>query len=308
MSINGYIGLIGLGAIGSPLANLLYEKYRDRFVLLANDEIAEKLKNVYINGKIFNPRIITPFDNINISFDIIFICVKNYSLKNCVDTIFSFVKPNTLLFPLQNGVYSYNFFREKFPNNIILEGFAQGPNTRIFKNNIVYQNPGEYYLGKNNENYKHYAYETYKLLKNANIPCHLEDDIRHSIWKKMMLNVAGNALTALTGLDYVMFNKSTEAKDICNKIMSEFVLIAKTQEITITDEDIQEVFNYFIKYDKSKLTSMLEDVLNNRETENEYIAGYINKLAVDNDIEVPYINTLYQLMKIKEDVYLGHLN
>ena len=34
----GYIGLIGLGAIGAPLAEMLYKEYGDKFVLVSDDK------------------------------------------------------------------------------------------------------------------------------------------------------------------------------------------------------------------------------------------------------------------------------
>ena len=52
---------------------------------------------------------------------------------------------------------------------------------------------------------------------------------------------------------------------------------------------------------------MLEDVTNCRPTENDFIAGYISKLAAKKGISVPHIDTLYNLVKIKENVYLKRI-
>ena len=308
--MDGYIALIGLGAIGSPLAHLLYQQYGDRFILLASKEIAEELnkQTIYMNGEAFSPRIVIPDDSIEKHIDIVFVCVKNYSLQSACSALRPLIDDKTLILPLQNGVYSYRYFREAFPDNVILEGFAQGPNTRIFENNIVYQNPGEYHLGKHHEDFKEYAQDVFSLLREAGIPCKLDDDIRHSIWKKMMLNVAGNALTALTGLDYRMFKKSDSAQQICRSVMEEYATVAGCEGITISQNDIEDVIRYFVNYSKSKHTSMLEDVLNKRETENEYIAGHIYRLAEKYGVDTPNIFLLYSLMKIKEDVYLGRLD
>lgn len=310
MKNKGYVALIGLGAIGSPLAHLLYQQYKDDFVLLSDEVIAKDLKKrpLYINGQSFSPRIVTPDEKLDRPIDIVFICVKNYSLLSALETIRPLISAQTVILPLQNGVYSYNFFRKNCPQNIILEGYAQGPNTRLFENNIVYQNPGVYHIGKNSKDYKDCAQDVYSLLVEAKVPCVLDDDIRHSIWKKMMLNVAGNALTALTELDYMMFKNSPDAQRVCHLIMDEYVQVAKCEDITITQDDIEEIMNYFVSYKESKHTSMLEDVLNKRETENEYIAGYIYTLAKEHGIATPYTEMLYTLMKVKEQVYLGKLN
>lgn len=305
----GKIGLIGLGAIGAPLANILYKYYGDRFVLVSGDEHAGRLKSgrIRINGDRFDPKVLTPTDHGDEKLEVLFICVKNYSLESAFADMDVLISDDTLLMPLQNGLYSYDFLRERFPANVVLEGFAQGPNTRIYDYDIVYQNPGTYYLGKNHADYRGYAVDLYDMLSKAGVPCVLSQDIRHDMWCKLMLNVAGNALTALTDLDYVMFKNSPEAQKVCRTIMQEFKFVAATEDVLITEADIADVMNYFMTYSESKLTSMLEDVINKRPTENEYIAGYIKRLAEKDGVPVPFTDMLYSIMRIKEDVYLGKI-
>lgn len=305
---NGLIGLVGLGATGAPLANLLFKTYRNRFALLSDECHAEKLRNgkLHINGESFDPRVLTSEDK-NETIDILFVCVKNYSLESTFQTLGQIINAKTIILPLQNGLFSYSFFRKSFPDNIVLEGFVQGPNTKKYGDDIVYQNPGVYHLGKNFSGYKEYAKSVYEVLINAGVPCKLEDDIRHAIWRKLMLNVAGNALTALTELDYIMFKNSQEAQKICRTVMQEYKFVAATEDVLITERDINEVMEYFLTYNESKHTSMLEDVLNKRKTENEYIAGYIKRVAEKNGVNAPFIDMLYSIMKIREDVYLGKL-
>ena len=50
---------------------------------------------------------------------------------------------------------------------------------------------------------------------------------------------------------------------------------------------------------------MQEDVLNNRKTENEYLAGSLIKLAEKHGIATPMIRALYLLIRIREQQYLS---
>ena len=306
---NDLIAVIGLGATGSPIADILHRKYRDRLVLLSDSRHADRLRSgrISINGSPFAPKVITPESYDGEKIRVLFICVKNYSIESTIEKIKGMICPETILIPLQNGLFAYNYLREHFPENIVLEGFVQGPNTRVYGNDIVYQNPGVYHLGKNYRGLKEYAHAVYELIHQAGVPCELEDDIRHAIWCKLMINVAGNALTALTDLDYVMIRSSAEAQKICRTIMQEYKFVAATEDVLITEADISEAMNYFMTYSESKLTSMLEDVMNKRQTENEFIAGYIKRLAQKNGVNAPFIDMLYSIMRIKEDVYLGKL-
>ena len=306
---NGYISLIGLGAIGTPLAHLLYKKYQSEFILLADEQHAKKLreKDISINGDKFAPGIVDNRNLLHRPIKVVFVCVKNYSLETTCDFLDEMIDIDTVILPLQNGVYSYRYMCERFPNNIILEGFAQGPNTKITCSGFEYQNPGVYHVGTSCIDYRGQAKAIYDMLRVVGIQCYLDENIRHAVWKKLMLNVAGNALTAITEMDYSMFKNSIEAQMICRTVMQEFAVVAKSENINISESDIEDIMKYFMGYKESKNTSMLEDVLHRRQTENEYIAGYIKRLADEKGIDAPYINMLYLLMKIKQDVYLKRL-
>ena len=304
---NSCIALIGLGAIGTPLAHLLWKKYCDDFILLADDVHADRLrsKKMSINGEEFSPQIVSHKDDLKKPVKIVFICVKNYSLESSTQCLKGLITDETIIVPLQNGVYSYQFMRSHFPDNIILEGFAQGPNTTITEDGFEYQNPGEYHIGSYFNHHIESLKDVYTILTDVGIKCYWDEDIVHSIWKKLMLNVAGNAMTALTGINYSMLRNSPEAQKICRIIMREFKFVAALEDILITEDDIEDVMNYFLSYKESKHTSMLEDALNKRMTENEYIAGYIRGLAEKHNVDAPFIDMIYSLMKIKEDVYRG---
>lgn len=299
-----YISLIGLGAVGSPLAHKLWKEYGDDFVLLSSEDFLFTLKDLHINGEPFNPKVITKRSESDKKIDIVYVCVKNYHVENIAQFLKTVIDEDTIIVPLQNGVYSFDWFSKEFPDNFIVEGFAQGPNTQILKNIYVYQKPGVFHIGTSNSDNKERCEYVFSVMKQAGVECYYDDDIRHQVWKKLMLNTAGNAITALTGIDYCMFEQSEEVQDLCRRTMKEFATVAATQGVELDDADIEEIMEYYLSFTVSKHTSMLEDVLNKRRTENEYIAGYINKIAEEKNISVPNIKMLYELMKVKEQVYL----
>ncbi len=309
MNNQSKIALIGLGAIGAPLANLLYKKYKERFVLLSSKDFLYTLteKGLVINNEPFRPGIVSDREQLDVPLGVVFVCVKNYHIENTVKFLKEIVDKETIIIPLQNGVYSYDYFKKHMPDNVILEGFAKGPNTKVCGNVFEYQKPGSFHIGSSFSEYREDAEFVWKLMKEAEIDCFYDNEIKKEIWKKLMLNVAGNAITAITGIDYCMFKQSEEVQTLCVRTMEEFIKVASSQGITLTENDIKDVIDYYLSFNVSKHTSMLEDVLNKRPTENEYIAGYISKLAKKYDIYTPNIDMLYSLVKIKEDVYLGRI-
>lgn len=299
------IGLMGLGVIGTPIAHKLFNYYKDDFFLVASGERKKKLEKqkMVINNDVFNPRIISKKEDLNNSISLLIVCVKNYDLEKSLVDFNAVIDKNTIILPLQNGIFSYDFFCDNFVDNLVLRGYVQGPNTKRYGNNIIYSNPGIMHIGKTQKDKKDIAYKIFELLDNAGLDVVWEENIKKMVWKKWMLNVAGNSITALTLADYSYFKKSQEIQMLCKNAMHEFLLVAQYENVNLIKKDIDDIIDYYVNYKGKKKTSMLEDILNNRPTENEFLAGDLIKLAKKHSIDTPMIKTLYLLIKIREDQY-----
>jgi len=299
------VGLIGLGVIGSPIANILYKYYEDDFYLIADENRKEKLqrKKILINNEEFAPQIVSHADELDSDLDLLIVCIKNYNLEEALPDFQNVIGKSTVILPLQNGIYSYDFFCEHFKENVVLRGYVQGPNTQIRGSKIAYTNTGVMHIGKTQQDMKDIAKKMFIRLENAGLDIVWEDNIKKMAWKKWMLNVAGNSITALTLADYSYFKKSNEIQELCRQAMHEFLLVAQYENVNLMKSDIDDVIDYYTSYKGSKTTSMLEDIKNNRKTENEFLAGDLVRLAQKHGIATPMIKTLYYLLKIREDQY-----
>lgn len=301
------VGLIGLGVIGSPIANILYKHYGNNFYLIANNERKNKLQRqkIVINHEPFAPNIVGSRKELKHDLDLLIICIKNYSLNESLKDFQEIIGDKTVILPLQNGIYSYDFFSEKFKNNVVLRGYVQGPNTQIRGGNITYTNTGVMHIGKTQQDMQDTAKSCFYMLENAGLNIVWEENIKKMVWKKWMLNVAGNSITALTLADYSFFKISPEIQELCVQVMHEFLLVAQYENVDLMKKDIDDVIEYYVTYKGSKKTSMLEDIMNNRRTENEYLAGDLIRLAEKHGVSTPMIKTLYLLIKIREEQYMG---
>ena len=299
------IALVGLGVIGVPIAHRLFNFYHDDFMLVADESRKKKLKDrvMCINNDLFQPTVVSECDQYDIDHvDLIILCVKNYSLKNILRNISVFINEDTIILPLQNGTFAYNFFKEHFPDNKIIQGYVQGPNTEIIENGFKYENPGDLHIGS--VDFPEDAKIVIDVLAKAGVPVFYEPDIVKMIWKKWMLNVAGNSVTALTGADYSLFKLYSDLQTVCRQAMREFVGIARAEGVFLEEKDIDDVIAYYVSYIGSKKTSMLMDVTNERKTENDYLAGTALQLAKKHGLNVPIISTLFYMMEVKEEVYM----
>lgn len=298
------VALIGMGVIGTPIAHKLYISYKEDFYLIASGNRRKRLENgdITINGDDFKPNIISSVSEITTEINVLIVCVKNYDLKTAIIDLKNIITAKTIIIPLQNGIYAYEFFRRVFSKNIVLQGYIQGPNTEIHGKKIFYQNSGVIHIGSETDIKT--AEQVYKFIDKSGMDIVLEEHINYMVWKKWMLNVAGNSITALTGADYSLFKLYGNLTSLCVNAMQEFLTVANAEGIHLNEKDINDVVNYYVSYFGSKKTSMLVDIQNERKTENDYLAGTLIRVAEKHNIKTPIISTLYYLLEVKEEVYM----
>lgn len=301
------IVLIGFGAIGIPIAWHLNQCYGEKFALVATGARRKKMekKHYWVNGSAFSAKIVSEADELPQEPSLAIICVKNYDIESAIEDLRPVIGKETILLPLQNGIYAFKRFCEAFPENIVLKGYIQGPNTLMDGENLLFTNAGVTHIGASDYSGDDIVQHVYRLLYKTGLDVVVEADIDKMVWKKWMLNVAGNSVTALTGADYSKFRTYEELQIICRKSMREFVEVAKAKDIPLDENDIEDIIQYYVSYKGAKKTSMLEDVLHHRRTENEYLAGTLLQMAQKKQIPVPATETLYLLMKAKEEIYLN---
>lgn len=299
------IGLLGLGAVGAPIAHKLYLKYGDSFVVITDEAHRQEVQEIKaINGDAFNARVVAPSNDTEDKLDVLILSVKNYDLISSIEMAEQLISEKTVLIPLENGIWACRYLRNRYRDNIVAECYVRGPDTRKIFNGFEYTRPGMIHIGTSKEKDSDRLREVYEILKASGLHIFYENNIKKMVWSKWMLNVAGNTVTALTGASYRHFADSHDLQMICRRIMREFLLVSDTEKVGLSYADIDETIDYFVSFRSDKITSMLQDVLCERRTENEYITGELLRMAEERDIDLPLNKMMYSLMKIKESVYM----
>jgi len=123
------------------------------------------------------------------------------------------------------------------------------------------------------------------------------NDVKQAVWDKLLMNVAENAIGAITGLTMLEMGKSEECWKIMNSLVQEFDQVAKAEGLT---------FNYSLtdklkgNLNMSHHPSMWQDLQNKKRTEVDAINGAISSLGKKYGIATPYNDMITSLIKIIE--------
>ncbi|GAA2800860.1 2-dehydropantoate 2-reductase [Saccharopolyspora taberi] len=122
-------------------------------------------------------------------------------------------------------------------------------------------------------------------------------DFRTEAWRKMLMNLAANPITALT-LRRLDVLHEPGVPELAAAVLGEAVEVARAEGTTLTQADADKLINaYNSGGDPENGTSMLYDRLAGLPTEHEHITGALVRAAARHGIPTPQNQTLLTLLR-----------
>lgn len=295
--------ICGIGAVGAIYANKIHE-YDSKSLKILVDK--KRLENYTKNPKTFNGKVLN-FDyilpeNTDFQADLIIIATKFDGLNEIVKNIKNFVKEDTIIMSLLNGVTSEEIIAEKYGWKHTLISYFIGHSAMRNGNIITHDGIGDIVFGINPSNGT--DKNDIKLVKEffdkVKIAYRTPDDMMRAYWLKFMLNVSANQLSAIMHLTFGDMQSNPKFVELLKKVMNEVLQIAKAQGIKNTNTMIEEAMVGFNSMIPNGKTSMLQDIEAGRKTEVEMFAGTIVKLGKKHNIPTPYNLVLKDMINIIE--------
>lgn len=305
MSIEN-VALIGTGAVGGVYAKYLHNTYGNKFYVIANGSRKERIQQhgIRVNNVVFYPQV-NPPDVKDLKMDLIIFGVKNYDLEQAIKDVNNLVKENTIMLPLLNGITASDRLKEAYPNARILLGLSMGIDAIRTENGIVNTDDGVIQFGyEDNSVLTKEVTQVNQYLNDAGINAKVFPDMKRMLWRKWMLNVGVNQVSAITGAKFKYFGQVEELLTLFRKAMLEVLAIAKASNVNLTMEDVDQIEEVIVGFTPDGKTSMLQDVDAVRRTEIDYFAGTVIDYGKRLNIPTPVNEVLYMVLKAKEKIYL----
>ncbi|MCI1965155.1 MAG: ketopantoate reductase family protein [Oscillospiraceae bacterium] len=296
--------MIGLGAIGSVYGALLHRAYGQNFAAIAGGSRAERLKvnGVTVNDTSFFPQIVEP--GTEFVPNLVLVCVKNYQLDQAIRDLRGFVSPGTVLLPLLNGITARRRLQTAFPENKVLYGLAIYIDAVRKGNGVIHTKDGVIQFGEaKNAVVTPEVAAVRNYLTGAGIRAEVCTDMIRAVWKKWMLNVGVNQVSAVTRSPYGTMTAVPSTLALFHEAMMEVVALAGASGIDLSEKDALELEQSMSNFSSKGKTSMLQDVEAKRKTEADYFAGTAEELGSTLHIPTPVNHVLLLLLHSIEAQY-----
>ncbi|MHC4870541.1 MAG: 2-dehydropantoate 2-reductase [Planctomycetota bacterium] len=237
------IVVMGAGAVGSTVGGLLAQAGHN-VTLIARQSHTEKINheglrlNIGKSSQLIknNLTALTSPDQYQLKADLIIVCVKSYDTEVALAQVDTITEDSTSILCLQNGVMNEGKIAEHFPDNPLVAGAICGY--------LSFDNPGEITLSSDKggisvgpwrENDVDAAVKCQALLQDSGMQIDFQLDGKRIKWSKLMLNVAFNAINALTGLGTSKIMADEKLGPLAVKTFAECAAVMQKAGVTPVD-------------------------------------------------------------------------
>ena len=290
--------ICGIGAVGSIYADKIYKFSPDNLKILVDKERLERYSKspMVFNGKELKFDYVLP-ENSDFKADLIIIATKFDGLHSAIQNIKNFIKEDTVILSLLNGVTSEAIIAKEYGWNKLLLSYFIGHSAMREGRFITQDGVGKIVFGSKDSD-KTNETRVKNYFDKVGIDYQIPEDMLHALWLKYMMNVSTNQPSALLRMTFGEMNANDKFIELAKKLMQEVQAVAKAEGVKNTDIMIDEAMYALSKMIPDGKTSMFQDVLAGRKTEVEMFAGTMIEFGKKHNIPVPYNKFMYEMFGI----------
>jgi 2-dehydropantoate 2-reductase len=270
--------IVGPGAMGCLFSARLKTAGFDVTLLDYNRERAEHLnrQGICVEGVSGEYTAMVPsmVYEIGDGFDFVLLCVKSNKTRIAAEFLKTRLSYETVIVTLQNGIGNLEILEEIFGKYRILGGVTAEGATSLGWGRIRHAGLGATVIGPKGT-IDGPADKLVSALNKAGFRAETTDNVTGLLWGKLIINAGINALTAVTGLKNGKLPQVTGTSLIMEELVREAEAVAAAKKIKLPYDDPLARVMEVCRNTSDNISSMLQDVLNKKETEIDFINGAI---------------------------------
>ncbi len=238
--------------------------------------------------------------------EIALFCVKTLDTEDAARSIASQLAPGATVISFQNGVDNVERIRaasriEAFAAVVYVAAEMIGPG------HVKHSGRGDLIIGDLSERGQSRARRQGQLeniaalFARANVPCRASENIEGELWRKMIMNCAFNAISALGRARYGRIKHNVWARNIMQKAIEEAVAVAGAAGIQLPDTNMIEVGMKIADAMSNATSSTAQDIARGKKTEIDSLNGYLVRRGAELGVAAPVNQTLHALVKLLEE-------
>ena len=232
--------------------------------------------------------------------DLAIVFVKSTLTSAAVKANRAVFGPDTVALTLQNGLGNIDLIRAEIGDGNVIAGTTPHGATMLGPGKMRHAGSGKTVIGELNGKQTERIETIAGTLREADLETDISDNVLGLVWDKLLVNVGINALTGITKLPNGELLKYREIEELLEAAVSEAYGVACAKGITLSYDDPVGHTKAVCAATAANKSSMLQDILNHKQTEIDMINGAIVREGALAGIPTPVNSVLTNLIKFMQ--------
>jgi 2-dehydropantoate 2-reductase len=228
--------------------------------------------------------------------------VKTVDTEDTARLLAPYLAPDTNVVSLQNGVD--NAERMDFAAGIqaisavvyiAAEMSGSGQVKHSGRGDLVIGNPASKQGASESE-----LAEIAEIFIRSGVPCRVSQNITLELWKKLIMNCAYNALSALSRARYGRLVDDAGSVELMNQVVAEGVAVGNASGVRLPADMLIAAVLELGRVVPEALSSTAQDIARGKSTEIDSLNGFLVRRGAEMGVPTPVNQTLYSLVKLLE--------
>ena len=225
--------------------------------------------------------------------DLVLFCVKSADTEEAGRSIAGRLRPETSVLTLQNGVdnpqrLSAVTGHAVIPAVVYVGSEMAGPG------HVRHHGGGDLAIGAAPE-----SQALAQTLGAAGIGTTIADDIDVTLWSKLVINCAFNALSAVAGISYGPMLEVEGTRDVVARAVQEAVMVARASGVSMPEDILQQILRIPAAM-PNQMSSTAQDVARGKPSEIDFLNGYVVRKGAELGVPTPTNRALQVMVKLAE--------
>ena len=216
--------------------------------------------------------------------DLVLVCVKSADTEQAGRSLVGRLLPETSVLSLQNGV-------DNAPRLSAVTGHAVIPvvvyvgSEMAGPGHVRHHGGGDLAIGASAA-----SDALAQTLEAAGVHITISDDIDKTLWSKLIINCAFNALSAVAGISYGPMLEVEGTRDVVIRAVQEATAVARASGVSIPDDLLAHILN-IPSIMPNQMSSTAQDLARGKPSEIDFLNGYVVRKGAELGIPTPTMSS-----------------
>ena len=225
--------------------------------------------------------------------DLVLVCVKSADTEPAGRSLAGHLRPETSVLSLQNGVDNAPRLRAVtghavIPVVVYVGSEMAGPG------HVRHHGGGDLAIGASPA-----SEALAQTLEAAGVHTTIADDIEVTLWSKLVINCAFNALSAVADISYGPMLEVEGTKDVVTRAVQEAITVARACGVGMPDDLLAQILTIPDKMPNQK-SSTAQDLARGKRSEIDFLNGYVVRKGTELGVPTPTNHALQVMVKLAE--------